>query len=512
MIYEYCDDCPDCLRNDVRESNNGWIAIYEYRFCEEVLTKGRPRYIDNVFTTPTKTKSPRWCPLKQNNSQAITTENFDEAKKYVERYGAKLMNKLLNSKEHICSCYERDDDVLEKYGFEFENTCYLCIHLSSVKINSCYYYICKCNEPIEVPFQPLALSSQTDEIVQNILRGERRDLLFGTYKWRVLDVKDDKALIMTEEIIERIAYHIEPMQVIWQTCSLQKYLNSVFFDSLNLEATNCNRRNCIFLLNLDEVKKYIGGYLPKPSNANHNCRTANENDNPNLCWLRFRDDYIPGVTNHHSCVSDVVQLHEDGITDFDTCDVDKINGIRPAVWLSFSEKKQKVFFDDVNKKIFLQKSKSNAFERFYIAYGENTNPDTMKTYSGHADYICNCILDGYELVFAGRGDCNVTRKEGSQTVCALWGINCLVEMNLDVFWGYYPEYYDKKEMNISIDDTDYSAFLYIMLPEFGKRLAIPNDLHVMTIRQGYIQLEIPGSQLDDALERVGYMKNNRAEE
>lgn len=33
-------------------------------------------------------------------------------------------------------------------------------------------------------------------------------LLFGGYNWRVLDIQNNRALIMTEYIIEQRAYHV----------------------------------------------------------------------------------------------------------------------------------------------------------------------------------------------------------------------------------------------------------------------------------------------------------------
>jgi len=41
---------------------------------------------------------------------------------------------------------------------------------------------------------------------------------FGPYDWRVLGVQEDKALLITEGIIEERAYNEEDHSVTWETC------------------------------------------------------------------------------------------------------------------------------------------------------------------------------------------------------------------------------------------------------------------------------------------------------
>jgi len=51
---------------------------------------------------------------------------------------------------------------------------------------------------------------------------------FGKYNWRVLDVRDGKALLITENIIERRPYNMKSTKVTWETCTLREYLNGKF--------------------------------------------------------------------------------------------------------------------------------------------------------------------------------------------------------------------------------------------------------------------------------------------
>ena len=58
---------------------------------------------------------------------------------------------------------------------------------------------------------------------------------FGNYKWRVLDIKEGKALIITEEIIGLHWYNDRFVDVTWAECELRKYLNNWFYSSFNQE-------------------------------------------------------------------------------------------------------------------------------------------------------------------------------------------------------------------------------------------------------------------------------------
>ncbi|MDR0223211.1 MAG: DUF6273 domain-containing protein, partial [Oscillospiraceae bacterium] len=111
---------------------------------------------------------------------------------------------------------------------------------------------------------------------------------FGEYDWRVLDVKDGKALILTDTVIEKRAY--SDQSATWETCDLCAYLNGEFYNSFGksdkarvVKTKVKNKDNpwygtsggkdtedYIFLLSLEEVVKYFGdsGQLSdRPSGA-----------------------------------------------------------------------------------------------------------------------------------------------------------------------------------------------------------------------------------------------------
>jgi len=60
-------------------------------------------------------------------------------------------------------------------------------------------------------------------------------LVFDGYKWRVLDVQANKALILTEDIIEQRTYNTQHTDITWETCALRKYLNGEFLQNFTQE-------------------------------------------------------------------------------------------------------------------------------------------------------------------------------------------------------------------------------------------------------------------------------------
>ena len=100
---------------------------------------------------------------------------------------------------------------------------------------------------------------------------------FGGYDWRILDIQDGKALLISDKILENRAYHNKRVDT-WADSDLRAYLNDEFYNSFSAkdrariaEVTNTNPDNQwfgtpggantqdrIFLLSLDEVVKYFG--------------------------------------------------------------------------------------------------------------------------------------------------------------------------------------------------------------------------------------------------------------
>lgn len=71
------------------------------------------------------------------------------------------------------------------------------------------------------------------DVAVMIAQGETSNIPFGGYTWRVLDVQDDKALLITEDSIEQHRYHDKGGNVTWETCTLREYLNGAFYESFS---------------------------------------------------------------------------------------------------------------------------------------------------------------------------------------------------------------------------------------------------------------------------------------
>jgi hypothetical protein len=205
-------------------------------------------------------------------------------------------------------------------------------------------------------------------IVAKIEQGETRNLSFGGYKWRVLDVQSDRALLITEDVIEKHPYNNVFTDVTWEDCTRRIYLNGEFFyrtfsedeQEWILEVTNENADNQwygtkggnptkdrVFLLSIEEVVKYFGDsgdlkahkgwywedgkdvlkdgkgyYINDQYNIN---RLAKFNNNGFWWWLRS-----PGGYQAYAAY-----VRTDGSVDLGGGYVVLIGcGVRPALWLN----------------------------------------------------------------------------------------------------------------------------------------------------------------------------------
>jgi len=181
---------------------------------------------------------------------------------------------------------------------------------------------------------------------------------FGQYDWRVLDIQDDKALLLSEDIVEQRAYNTEWTDVTWETCTLRAYLNGEFYEKFSEEdrarialthnenpdntwgVWNSERLNTpggvstndrIFLLSVPEVVKYYPGLkLHKDSKWGEGYYEADGrimakfNNNRSWYWLRS-----PGQYQYIAAyVTDVGEVRFLG--NFVNLE---IGGVRPTMWV-----------------------------------------------------------------------------------------------------------------------------------------------------------------------------------
>ena len=153
---------------------------------------------------------------------------------------------------------------------------------------------------------------------------------FGEYHWLVLDVQEDKALIITEDVVEEREYHDENVDITWENCTLRKYLNGEFLGKFDVErvvpTNNKNRHNLwhiniggedtvdsVFLLSFDDAITYFNENIDRQAkfNGEHCC-----------WWLRTQKNYE----------SKAIFITWGGSTAGGEC-VDVPVGVRPALWL-----------------------------------------------------------------------------------------------------------------------------------------------------------------------------------
>ena len=190
---------------------------------------------------------------------------------------------------------------------------------------------------------------------------------FGNYEWRVLDIHNNTALLITEYIIEQGQYHDAYKDITWADCSLRRYLNGEFYDRFTaadqariLPVINSNPDNPwygtkggvdtedrIFLLSLEEATcRYFGDSSSKLYHPGRNQRYWFQRKDENnyrrkaglegkewttWWWLR-----TPGRVSVKA-----VYVHGDGnigiqgnnILKGNIADGKCLGGVRPALWL-----------------------------------------------------------------------------------------------------------------------------------------------------------------------------------
>lgn len=179
----------------------------------------------------------------------------------------------------------------------------------------------------------------------------------GGHDWRVLEVQDGKALVLSEKILTTRAYHPEGGEISWAESDIRAYLNGAFLNETFSDAekdrileTNIeNKSNSkygtgagddtvdqVFLLSAKEVE----GWLPEASDriAQHE-----ETGETLLWWLRTpgkgkdyaADITTTGVVDYHGLL--VVQAGNNegvaGTTGDYASNVE--GGVRPAMWIIF---------------------------------------------------------------------------------------------------------------------------------------------------------------------------------
>ena len=186
-------------------------------------------------------------------------------------------------------------------------------------------------------------------------------ITFGECNWRVLDVKDGRALIITEDVVELRWYHKKFVEITWADCDLRKYLNNEFYSKFSQDekakistVTNKNPDNPwfktkggkdttddIFLLSLEEVCEFFNDsraklrdkgrqtwYIDDENNGKRQAKHGND-----FHWWRLRSPGYYGRTAASVSYHGYVYVRGNGVYGRPRDG----GGVRPALWLKLED-------------------------------------------------------------------------------------------------------------------------------------------------------------------------------
>ena len=131
-------------------------------------------------------------------------------------------------------------------------------------------------------------------------------------EWIVLDIKDNKALVISKYALDYKKYHTTYTNITWGTCSLCEWLCEDFLDSyFSSEERNIifDAQEKVFLLNASESKKYF------KNNAERKCAAtkyaiasgAYSGDAGNCVWWLRSEGYAQKNTAYVNDLGEVIE-------------------------------------------------------------------------------------------------------------------------------------------------------------------------------------------------------------
>ncbi len=174
-------------------------------------------------------------------------------------------------------------------------------------------------------------------------------------EWRVLEVQEDRALVITDKVIAAMRYNATP-QCIWENSDMRAGLNSSFLEEnfseeewarilpstvtadINPHYTTdpgSNTTDEVFLLSVDEAKKYFASSETRKAEGTRQARqgstlvdSTGSSVTTSRWWLR-----TPGKSASQAAyVDEYGYINYEGylVTDY----IRAMIGIRPAMWIS----------------------------------------------------------------------------------------------------------------------------------------------------------------------------------
>ena len=185
----------------------------------------------------------------------------------------------------------------------------------------------------------------------------QKNIRFGSFTWEVLDVQEDKALLITEDVIDQISFNDAQRSIDWSGSDVRHYLNNKFLNqnfsdedaAKIVEVMNRTYENewfgtsgggdtldKFFLLSIDDVVRYYGdsGMLTSGSSEGgtsisdefDQARIAQYEGKDTTWWLRSPGDHAKSAA----------VITSEGVIEVGGYEVQEQHGLRPAVCVKTS--------------------------------------------------------------------------------------------------------------------------------------------------------------------------------
>ncbi|MDE6625802.1 MAG: acyltransferase [Lachnospiraceae bacterium] len=195
---------------------------------------------------------------------------------------------------------------------------------------------------------PVVNYNEEIEMLPNVQIGDQ--ILFGTYEtdysesgkerisWRVVDIQDDKVLLVSQQGLTGYYYHANHIDTNWYNSTIRRMLNKEFYEEAfckqerELIVQNEELGDKVFLLSVEEALRYFEDDEDRLLEATPNAFIEGINQNSrNLCswwWLRDTGD----EANKAAVVTMFGEIDQSG---------EYVNivsgGVRPAVWVDIQK-------------------------------------------------------------------------------------------------------------------------------------------------------------------------------
>ena len=129
----------------------------------------------------------------------------------------------------------------------------------------------------------------------------------------------------------------------------------------------------------------------------------------------------------------------------------------------------------------------------YFAYGSNLSFAQMKKRCPYNLKIGIGILEGYRWIISKRGYANVVKSQHDYVLGEVYKITESDESRLDVRKGVDKKSYEKKQLEIFVDDIAYDCLVYVdPITEEGT----PDEGYASTINEGIKDSNLPQENVE----------------